>query len=385
MTTRTSARSVSIAPDHNQPTLSKGQKAFNALVKRIEKRRASLSEWEVFVPGFHRKYVEELLPLKEQYLDLRIDMACCLDAASERKGLSAPERRTMAKLVTTMAENLLTERQDARLKVIYNRRSGSDYDREAAAELEDFKANLEKMLGAELGDDLDMSSREEVLSRVYERMSQNEAKANAANEPTEEKPETTRKKSAQQLAAEKRQLEEAAQRNLSIRELYRKLASEFHPDRESDPEVRKRKTALMQRANEAYKKKNLLQLLELQLELEQVDQNAINVISEDRLKHYNQILKQQVADLDQEIIRVETELKATYGLHPYDLITPKSMTREIANEIQWHKERLVEIKEDLIDFEDIRNVKAWLKDVTEDIKLREKIARIDITRYFTPE
>jgi hypothetical protein len=286
----------------------------------------------------------------------------------------------MAELLTGMAENLLSERHDERLKEIYNRYSGSDYDREAAAELEEFKANLEEMLGAELGDDLDMSSREEVLSRVHERMSQNKAQANAANEPADEQPEPPRKQSAQRLAAEKRRLEGGAQRTLSIRELYRKLASEFHPDRESDPETRKRKTALMQRANDAYNKRNLLQLLELQLELEQVDQNTINLISEDRLKHYNQILKLQVVDLDQEIIRVENEIKAAYRLNPYVLLTPKSMTRGMAKEIRWHEERLIEIDEDMIEFDDIRNVKAALKDMDEERKLREKIARIEMRR-----
>ena len=48
----------------------------------------------------------------------------------------------------------------------------------------------------------------------------------------------------------------------SIREVYRKLAGALHPDRESDPQERERKTALMQRVNQAYAKNNLLQLLD---------------------------------------------------------------------------------------------------------------------------
>ncbi|MFM0335556.1 molecular chaperone DnaJ [Paraburkholderia fungorum] len=287
----------------------------------------------------------------------------------------------MAEFASTMARNLLAQREDARLKEIYNRHSGSDYDREAAAELKDFKANLEEMLGTELGDDLDMSSRDEVLARVHALRAQHEAKENAANKPPEDKPETASKKSAQRLAAEKRHMEEGAQRNLSLRELYRKLASELHPDRESDPETRKSKTALMQRANDAYNKRNLLQLLELQLELEHLDQNAVNAISEERLKYYNQILKQQVADLDQEIVRVETDLKATYGLDPYDFATPKDMTSDLAYEILAHQQWIVEIQQDLTDFEDIRNVKIWLKEKVEEMKLQKKIARIDISRY----
>ncbi|WP_262471530.1 J domain-containing protein, partial [Clostridioides difficile] len=85
---------------------------------------------------------------------------------------------------------------------------------------------------------------------------------------------------------EAREQEEQAQISLSIREVYRKLASALHPDRETDPQERDRKTRLMQRVNEAYDKNNLLQLLELQLELDHIDQRSINHISEARLTHY---------------------------------------------------------------------------------------------------
>ncbi len=45
----------------------------------------------------------------------------------------------------------------------------------------------------------------------------------------------------------------------------------LHPDREPDEAERVRKTELMQRVNEAYSKKDLLQLVALQLEIEQID------------------------------------------------------------------------------------------------------------------
>jgi hypothetical protein len=41
--TGTNIRSISIAPNHKKSHLSKGQKAFNTLIKQIEKRRARLS------------------------------------------------------------------------------------------------------------------------------------------------------------------------------------------------------------------------------------------------------------------------------------------------------------------------------------------------------
>ena len=53
-----------------------------------------------------------------------------------------------------------------------------------------------------------------------------------------------RKKSPRQLAAEARAQSEAQQLHLSIREIYRKLASALHPDREPDPAERERMMSL---------------------------------------------------------------------------------------------------------------------------------------------
>ncbi|WP_143605999.1 hypothetical protein [Variovorax sp. 54] len=58
-----------------------------------------------------------------------------------------------------------------------------------------------------------------------------------------------------------------------MRDIFRKLASAPHPDRETDAQQRKVKTALMQKANQAYAANDLLALLELQLQL-QIDASA---------------------------------------------------------------------------------------------------------------
>jgi hypothetical protein len=112
-----------------------------------------------------------------------------------------------------------------------------------------------------------------------------------------------------------------------------KLASALHPDRESDPQERERKTALMQRVNQAYAKNNLLQLLELQLELEHIDQSTINEIGEDRLKHYNSILKEQLGELDHEIEHVEAGFRQAYGIPPFIEVSPDTVVRNLAGDI----------------------------------------------------
>ncbi|HET7331079.1 hypothetical protein, partial [Dyella sp.] len=54
---------VAIAPELENNELSKAQKTFNQLIKQIEKRRATLMEWEVVAPRVQQRVIEELLPL----------------------------------------------------------------------------------------------------------------------------------------------------------------------------------------------------------------------------------------------------------------------------------------------------------------------------------
>ena len=58
---------------------------------------------------------------------------------------------------------------------------------------------------------------------------------------------------------------------MSIRELYRKLASVLHPDKEHDAEVRAEKTELMKKLNNAYRDNDIETLMNMQMELTQSD------------------------------------------------------------------------------------------------------------------
>ena len=358
--TRTNLKSVGIAPDHNRTALSKGQKAFNALIKQIEKRRARLTAWEGVVSAFHQKFVGEFTPLERTLTDLRIQLVHRLDQACDQKGLTKAERRTASDLIAELASDLVAQSGDPELKALYNKHSQSDYDSEAASELEDMKWVLEDMLGVELGDDLDMSSPEAVYERVQAEMEQRQAQDFAENQAREEH-RAKRKKTAKQIAAEAQAEAEQAQLSQSIREVYRKLASALHPDRETDPEERDRKTSLMQRVNQAYANNNLLQLLELQLELEHIDQHAINNISEDRLKHYNTILKEQIGELDQEIMHVEAAFKNSYGIAPFTVVAPGTIVRNLDGDISMLKQDIRALEKDLLAFDDIKQLKAWLR------------------------
>jgi len=368
--TRTHLKTVAVVTGHDQPRLSKGQQAFNKLIKQIEKKRAQLADWETAIPLYQQKYTSELLPLTKGLMDIQVEFLHSLDRASDHKEIKKSERGMIASLIVDLAGDLLFARDDAELKAVYNKHSHSDYDKKEAANIKGMKSMMEDVLGVDLGDDFDMSSPEELLKRVQAQMAEELEQENAERQAWEVlRPK--RKKSAKQLAKEAQLKAEEQQVSLSIREVYRKLASALHPDRETDTQERKRKTALMQRVNEAYEKRDLLQLLKLQLELEHIDQATVNNISEDRLKHYNKILKEQLEELDQEIFHVEGGFMAQFGINPFDSVSPGTIMRDLATEIAGVQHTIRDLKKDVIAFEDIKKVKAWLK------KVRREAARMD--------
>jgi hypothetical protein len=357
-----SQKIVSIAPDHGASPLSKMQKAFNSLIARIDKKRALLQAWEDAIPAIHQKYAADLRPLQQTFDEHRMRMVQQLDLACDQKGLTGAERRLIAQLIVETASDLLSVRDDAQLKAIYQRHSGSDFDAETAARLEDAKAMVEDIFGVELGDDVDLNSPEDVAERISSILEAQQQAEDEARQAQKAHRRQTARRSAAQAKREQAREAERAQLSLSVREVYRKLASALHPDRESDPEERARKTALMQRVNHAYERNNLLQLLELQLELEHIDQHALNNIGEDRLKHYNAILKEQLAELDAEIRHVETGFVESFGLPPFTALTPKSAMRLMKDDIATLRHNIQVIERDLLHmFDSIKTLKAWLK------------------------
>lgn len=353
-------KAISIVTGKDHPHLSKEQKAFNTLIKKIEEKRASLAAWQEIIPSYQKKYASEFVPLVETSQDIQIELVHCLDRASDQKGLTSTERRMIHNLISEMAGGLAAERDDEELKNIYNKHSGSDFDTEEAASMNGLKSMLEDVIGVDLGDDLDMSSPEELFKRAQAHMHEQQAQYEADRQAHEEH-QAKRKKSAKQIAKEAQQLAEEQQTSQSIRELYRKLASALHPDREPDPQERDKKTLLMQRINQAYDQKNLLLLLELQLELEHIDQATINNITAGRLKHYNKILKEQLNELEHEIFLTEDMFKSQFGISPFERLTPSTIMRNLATDIVGIQNAIRELKDDLLAFQDIKKLKAWLK------------------------
>jgi hypothetical protein len=135
----------------------------------------------------------------------------------------------------------------------------------------------------------------------------------------------------------------------------------LHPDREQDPVERERKTELMQQVTVAYSNKDLLKLLELQLAVEQIDQSKLSSLSAERLKHYNKILSDQLAELQEEVMLKEDQIRMMVQIPPFEPLSPKRLAMLLKQDIQKMQAEIKRTQQDLRLFKDVKNLKAWLK------------------------
>ena len=355
---------VRIAPVADSKTLSKAQKQFNTLSQKIEAEKKRLLEWQETIPTYNRKVSGEFEKLVEAYNSERVKMAQLLDRAYENKLFKKTDKAKLRHLITEITADLIAEHGLAELKDLHDKHSDVDFDtfqQEGDALAGDFlKTMMEDMYGVEIDGDIDLSSPEQMADLLHEKL-QVRKEQEAEQQRKAEERRSQRPKSAKQLAQEAKKQEEEQTISQSIREVYRKLTSALHPDREQDSAERERKTEIMQRVNVAYTKKDLLSLLELQLEAEQIDQSHMNNIADDRLKYINKILKEQLEELQLEVAQVEYPFKLQLDVPPYIPLSPKRLLQELEANIRAIKQDTAKLKEELRAYQNLNVLKASLK------------------------
>ncbi len=356
---RPNTKVVRIEESRQQPRLSPAQKKFNGLIQKIDAQKKLLALWQEMIPQCQQEIAGKLTPLRSTFSEHQAEMVALLDTLYTTQKFTRSQQDKIAHLITGMCEELIRQYGREDLKPLYNRYSGWDFDAAdqkingAAGEL--LKSMFEEEFGVELNDgEFDFADPEGTAARLAERVQEQQRQAEEAR--------PKRKKTAKQLAKEAREQEEEANVSKSIQAVYRQLVAALHPDREPEPAERERKTELMQKVTVAYGNKDLLQLLELQLSVEQIDQSKINNISEDRLKHYNKILQSQLEELQEEVMLMEMNLKGQAGLAPYEHLTPKRLMALLSQDILVLRDEISRIQHDLGFFKDVKQFKSWLKD-----------------------
>lgn len=331
------------------------QKTFNRLIGQIEKSREKIQEWAQAIPKFREHYVQKLQPLIQREATYKKDLALAMVQAFETQALTQRERQKLAGMIVDLTSDLLaSESGDDAIKQIYNRYSHSDFDQENLERIDFLKSVFEDTLGFQLDTDDEFETDEALMMRFHEEIqAKEEARANKKRQ---------RKKTEKQKAKEAKQELESKLQTQSLREIYRKLASALHPDR-AGPDDHEERTLLMQQANDAYARGSLLELLELQWKLEHINETHLSALSEEKLKHYINMLKNQLKELDHEILALEQGLAYEFGFMPNQVPGPQNLDDILLEDIAATERGLSDIKAMIEHCTDQKQLKLWLKSV----------------------
>lgn len=321
-------QSLEIQPDAIDQALAQQQTRFNALVRDIALWRAALGEWQERIV----RYRQAVEPVRRELHAAWREWVLALDHASLQPGLSRAERGQLGELVRETVASLLEGEEDAEMAAV------------AARHAEDAPAARTRQAGA--GDAADVQAPEQDWEQ--------QAAAAAA-----QRAQWAAQRRAASAANRRRKEEQEASR--SLRDVYRRLASALHPDREPDGQRRERKTMLMQQANQAYADGDLLGLLELQLQAEQIDAAHLATVDRRRLQHYVSVLEEQLADLQSESRRLETEFRGATGLPQGAGLQPRKADRMISSEAQRLRSDLQLLRRQIRQLSDLDVLKDWLR------------------------
>ncbi|WP_326533569.1 J domain-containing protein [Pseudorhodoferax sp.] len=321
---------------------------FHRLTDAIAAQRALLQRWQQASQDFHQQQAAALAPLLASQRAIDLDLLRFLDQAAHAGDLGRTDLRILHALVRDLAASLLREGDTPELRAIHARHQDAD-DADPPGDDEADAPPAGAAAPPPADDDSDWMAQ-------WERM---EAAQSDAARQRERQRDQHKAASRRQRMTAAPQPEDASQ---TIRTVYRKLASALHPDREPDATQRARKTALMQRVNVAYGARNLLDLLQLQLEIEQIDTHSIAAMGDAALRRYNAVLAEQLDELRQETTDTERGFRTQLGLGHGAEPTATRITRAIREQVRALQQNIAYYQWERAELEDPRFFKQWLRE-----------------------
>jgi len=287
-----------------QQLLSKPQQTFNRLVKKIEKLQHEITSTEQILNEKLTYYSQHLHPLEQELVSLRKQVVKLLfPFYTNKKTLTKKQKQVLKGILVQQVNDIFSfsnEEPDEELKEVFEALEGMKYEDAEKQDLENMKDEMSAMFesfGFKMNfDDLHENMSEEEMGRKMQEMEEQffQQAENLNNR------QSTRKKTKKQLEKEERERQAAEIKNKSISRIYKQLAKALHPDLERDTAQKARKEALMQELTTAYENNDLHTLLRLELEWIQKEETNLDQLTDEKLSIYNEVLKEQVAELEAE-------------------------------------------------------------------------------------
>ncbi|GAB3985809.1 J domain-containing protein [Spirosoma daeguense] len=351
-------------PGKDKVPLSKAQKEFNRLTKKIQELEDEVAQFRATADQIQQRIYAEYEPMLRDYNKLRADLVRLFDRAYGHPDVTKTERKKLVDLILNLSYDLISEHGLDELKPIYDKYDTDGYDAsedEAEQQVSEvMKEMVSSMYGVTFDENVDVSTKDKFMAYLEEQLQAKQAEFQQHQQDAEERKAKKPKSAKQQAREAKKQLEE---RNITkaVRTLYMDLVKAFHPDREPDESEKIRKTEIMKRVTEAYEKSDLLGLFRLQFEFNRIDQQHLETLAEDQLRYYNKILKQQADELGAELYGLQSQLSAALNKSLMFVSSPLSLEFSFNNDIRQLKQDIKATKKDIKELSNYAVLKAFLK------------------------
>jgi hypothetical protein len=297
-----------IITQKHKEQLSKNQVAFNKLTQRIEKLQKEIEKKQCQFDLAMKIYGTEYRTALHNRSAATYKLICVLWEVYQGKKLSKANQRHLKSILQEQLQqyfSICETEPDKKMQEIFSKVEGINYDKMQEEEKEEDIMLMKEMFDS-MGIDtegLDFEDPEAMaakLAEVSEQTSAKEAESARIRDEKVQQKAAKKSKNAKQLAHEKLQAEiaEAKKKNLST--IFRQLAKLFHPDLEQDEERRLEKEILMKELTIAFEAKDMHRLLMLELKWIHKENDHLASLTDDKLKIYLEILKEQAADLERE-------------------------------------------------------------------------------------
>jgi len=341
---------------------SKAEQRFRKLVIQIERQRERLKQWEDYPQRYNQRLSVELIPLQEKLRTARKQMALLIDellsVPTRGRRVGKVQRAKLQQILMQLVEDSLSETDDEALRTLRDKYLEPVDEDDRLFEMEITRDILQGMTGLAIDDDHGACSPEELMEYVRRTMQEQHDDERGAEHRRGKSREEHFDAHTTATQAEREQA--TRQVNQSLRDVYRKLVSAVHPDREPDSAERARKNELMQRVNRAYEANDLLTLLGLQLELDQIDAAHLSCLTPQHLAQYTQILREQLASLQAELTRTMQPFLTAMGGRDDSSLTPEDVDRQLSADMAQMQVVLRHLQADLVAFRDPDRLRSRL-------------------------
>lgn len=297
---------------------------FERLQARLETENARLQQWDAVEADYQRQYTNGLVPLEQTLQELRMKLVLCFDHAHKNMGLSKAEREFVSELVTEFSEELLQLGAKStlpascdieRLKTLYKKHSGAEYDVAVAEETQDATDELIEALELDPDTDLSTFTPTQLLRIIQDQFDDEE--------------------DAEELLAMAR----AATRNTTPNAVAWQVMQ--------DEEAARRKQGTP-------------------------DLTPVGEVADAGLADANATLQAQLDEVLHRLSYAEEGFKLRYDLDPFASFDPDTVLEELDADIEDIQEYIRELEHEVTQFSDQGLLKNWLKAMKREIASIER-------------